>query len=175
MFESSLVQSFKPLLGDSPKLLILGSMPGQRSLKDQQYYAHPANAFWRICADYLGFEAALAYPLRVQALQNAGIAVWDVLASCHRTGSLDANIEANSVCFNDIQNLLATHQIKHLALNGQTAARYYKKLNPALVDVPRLHILPSTSPAHASMQYEQKRERWHAVFHLAGIVARSQE
>ncbi|PRC53952.1 DNA-deoxyinosine glycosylase, partial [Mycobacterium sp. ITM-2017-0098] len=74
-------------------MLILGNMPGVRSLDEQQYYAHPRNAFWRITGEPLGFDPAAPYPERVAALTGAGVAAWDVLKHCRRIGSLDASVQ----------------------------------------------------------------------------------
>lgn len=88
-------------------------MPGQASLAAGQYYAHPRNAFWPIMGHLLGFDASRDYPTRVDALKVAGIAVWDVLASCHRRGSLDSAIEDESLVANDLAGFLAAHTAIH--------------------------------------------------------------
>ncbi len=92
----SRVQSFPPIAAPGARLLILGSMPGAASLAAGQYYAHPRNAFWPILAALCHFPADAPYAARVAALQAAGVAVWDVLQSCVRPGSLDTAIERSS-------------------------------------------------------------------------------
>src|SRR5258706_6926573 len=89
---SSRVQSFPPMVSRHSKVLVLGSMPGQASLRAGQYYAHPRNAFWRIMGSLFGAGPSLPYAERTARLQSAGIALWDVLQACVRPGSLDASI-----------------------------------------------------------------------------------
>lgn len=161
-------QSFPPLLGPRPRLLILGSMPGEASLRAGQYYAHPRNLFWPLMAEMLDFEAALPYAQRVARLQAAGVAVWDVLAHCRRRGSLDAAIERGSEQANAIPALLAAQpQLGHVFLNGRAAEALFRRhlLAAARAARPTLAItaLPSTSPANQSIPLAQRRAAWQQV------------
>jgi double-stranded uracil-DNA glycosylase len=159
-------RSFPPIARPDARILILGSMPGQASLAAGQYYAHPRNAFWPIMATLLGFEATLDYPARTRALAAAGIAVWDVLHSCRRSGSLDSSIEAESLVVNDLARFLARHRaIEHIFFNGSAAEALFRKHLGAHPGTARLHLarLPSTSPAHAGLSFEQKLLFWSAV------------
>lgn len=157
-------QGFAPIIADRASVLILGSLPGQRSLRDQQYYAHPQNAFWRIMGRMLGFDPASAYDDRCKSLQAQGVALWDVLASSLRTGSLDSAIDIDSARQNDFACLLKRHHgIKLIGFNGKKSRELFEKL--VLRTVPaarscRLVTLPSTSPAHAAMGFEDKLQQW---------------
>jgi double-stranded uracil-DNA glycosylase len=163
---SNCVTSFPPLIAPGATRLILGSMPGVASLAAGQYYAHPQNAFWRIMAGVAGFDAALPYDERVSALNGAGIALWDVLAACERAGSLDSAIARESEVANDLVGLLAEHlRLTRVYFNGaaaEAAFRRHCKALAARTDL-RFERLPSTSPAHASLRFEQKRALWRAA------------
>jgi hypoxanthine-DNA glycosylase len=166
---SPLIRSFPPLYRHDARLLILGSMPGVASLQATAYYAHPHNLFWRFAGEALGFDPALAYADRVAALLDARVALWDVLASCHRPGSLDARIDPASVSANDIASLLqACPGIRRICFNGNTAATLFRRhIQPTLAaPLPELLPLPSTSPANAGMAREQKRAAWLAALTL---------
>jgi double-stranded uracil-DNA glycosylase len=147
----------------SARALILGSMPGVRSLEANQYYAHSRNTFWRIMADIFSFDAASSYEIRLEALKTSGIALWDVLRACVRPGSLDSAIESGSRVPNDFQAFFEQHRgIKLVCFNGAEAEKSYHKYV-----LPRLNIngikyvrLPSTSPAHAALSFEKKSAVW---------------
>lgn len=144
-------------------MLILGSMPGERSLDAGQYYAHPRNAFWQIMEEVTGLQASAGYDDRVQSLKARGIALWDVLHSCHRKGSLDAAIQAGSVKVNDFKSFFQRHREIHTVLfNGATAERFYGQyVVPELEHTGmKLVRMPSTSPAHAAVSFERKVSAW---------------
>jgi len=159
------VSSFLPVAGQGARVLILGSMPGIASLEAQRYYAHPRNAFWPIVAELCGFAVGLPYEQRLQRLQDAGIALWDVLASCARPGSLDSDIDPASIRTNDFATFLAAHPgIVAVGCNGGTAQRLFKqrvvRALPGELSQLRVLQLPSTSPAYASMTMAAKRAVW---------------
>jgi hypoxanthine-DNA glycosylase len=161
------VHSFPPLLGDRPRLLILGSMPGVASLQAQQYYAHPRNAFWPILCGWCGVAPEMAYGDRVAALLQAGIAVWDVLAHCQRPGSLDSAIDRQTAQPNAIAELLlAQPDLTRICFNGAAAADLYRRHRLPAEPPLQLIRLPSTSPAHAGVALAEKTRQWHQA--LAG-------
>ncbi len=142
-------------------------MPGEASLRQQQYYAHPRNAFWPIMAALLGSDVAPAqpYPLRLDALRRHGVALWDVLAACERIGSLDSRIDRASEMPNAIGALLESFdQPCAVLLNGGKAQASFQRFLQAEIQTrwPRLSILvmPSTSPAHAALSTLDKQAVW---------------
>ncbi len=156
-----------PFVADaSAAILILGSMPGRESLRQQQYYAHPRNAFWPIMGQLFGFDASLPYHERLSQLQRHHVALWDVVQRCRRPGSLDADIREAEA--NDFATFFAAHpHIRHLFFNGAKAESLYLKLvRPGLDErwqcLPARR-LPSTSPAHAAMRADQKLELWRSI------------
>ena len=162
--------SFPPIARPDARLLILGSMPGKVSLRDQQYYAHPQNAFWAIIADILGFDAASPYTDRVTALQDGRIALWDVLKSCTRESSLDADIDPSTIVPNDFAKFFATHpDIRRVYFNGAKAATLFARhVTPTLPSTHDLELLrlPSTSPANAGVSRAEKLRAWRVIGHV---------
>jgi hypoxanthine-DNA glycosylase len=152
---------FAPIEDHNATILVLGSLPGQRSLQEQQYYAHPQNSFWRIMQALIGAEGS--YDQRCTNLIVNGIALWDVLEASVRPGSMDADIKTETASGNDFVAFFAAHpKLELVCFNGQKAAQLYKRLiGPDVTDnVLRFETLPSTSPAYAAMRYEQKLARW---------------
>ncbi len=156
---------FPPIIDNNPTVLILGSMPGIKSLQEQQYYAHPRNAFWPIMSALFDIKLHLPYQQRCQILCQQGIAVWDVLKSCQRKGSLDSAIENESIEANDFNQLLTDYtSIKHIYFNGGASEQLFKrhvlKTLQKSAAIKTMLKLPSTSPAHAAMTLEQKTQVW---------------
>lgn len=164
---------FPPVAGRDARVLILGSLPGQMSLQRQQYYALPHNAFWKIMGRIADAGPELPYALRTQRLVERRIALWDVCASACRSGSLDAAIVHDSVVPNAFAAFFAQHRaIELICFNGSKAAELYRRLVlPALPSNAReirREILPSTSPAHAALNFEAKLERWSVIARALG-------
>lgn len=167
------IHSFPPVSRADARVLILGSMPGRMSLQQNQYYAHPQNAFWKIMGELVGAPPALPYPARLDMLRQSGIALWDVLASCERASSLDSHIRRESA--NDFAAFFARHpQIGHVYFNGAKAEQSFRKFVQGEQVLPPLAFcrLPSTSPAHAGMRYAEKLESWRVILrHAYGQTA----
>ena len=161
------VQSFEPVIGRQPRIIILGSMPGVASLEAVQYYAHPRNAFWSIMAALFAIDQKASYSRRIQQISELPLILWDTLQSCHRPGSLDSNIDASSVRANDFPQLLQRHpEIRAIVFNGATSEKYFKRLViPQLDSYQNIELLrmPSTSPANAGMSFEQKLGAWRQI------------
>jgi TDG/mug DNA glycosylase family protein len=155
------IRSFPPVANTDATLLILGSMPGKESLKQNQYYAHPQNAFWKIMGELVGAHPYLPYKERLHKLTTAHIALWDVLATCERESSLDTHIRNEKA--NDFASFFARHpHITHVFFNGAKAEQSFNKFVVEKQKLPSLTYqrLPSTSPAHAGMRYAEKLKAW---------------
>jgi hypoxanthine-DNA glycosylase len=162
------ISGFTAIAEENATLLILGSMPSKTSLKKQQYYGHERNAFWPIMLSILTNQSPHqipSYNQRKQLLINNYIAVWDVLQSCFRQGSLDTAIKMDSIKTNDFYQFFSTHiAIKKVFFNGAKAETIFRKyVLPTMSEqFSYLHYcrLPSTSPAHAAMTLHQKTAIW---------------
>jgi hypoxanthine-DNA glycosylase len=158
------IRGFPPVADRQCRALILGTMPGVASLRKQQYYGHPRNAFWPIMETLLGIDPAESYEGRLRALLAHHIALWDVLESCRRPGSADADIREERP--NDIAGLLEDCPLIELVcFNGGGAERLFSRRARPAVDRPGMRYLrlPSTSPAFAA-PFEVKLAAWSAVF-----------
>jgi double-stranded uracil-DNA glycosylase len=178
------VESFAPIADERARVLVLGSMPSLASLEAGEYYGHPRNAFWRLMAELFEFDADLAYPERVARLIDARVAVWDVLQSCHRVGSLDRAIETSSEVPNEIQQLyLRSPKLGAIILNGRKAEQGWRRyfaaqaepkpataLAPPWVGALPSFTLPSTSPAMASLDFAGKLAAWSTLAEQARLL-----
>jgi hypoxanthine-DNA glycosylase len=147
---------------------VLGTLPSRKSLAVREYYANPQNAFWRIMGELFDAGPDLPYAERVRRLTLCGVAVWDVLASSVREGSLDAAIRTDTAMGNDFATFLRRYpDIATICFNGKKAAELFGRLAaaPALRQYAEKNrvILPSTSPAHAAMTYAEKCRQWSVV------------
>lgn len=156
--------AFPPIVGDHPKVLVLGSMPGRVSLEKLEYYGHPQNRFWWILATVFESPVPDDYRQRETLARENHVAIWDVLFDCLRDGSLDSNIVKESEQVNDFASFLTEYSsIQRVLFNGVAAYRIFQRHCSALIgQYPTLEWLqlPSTSPAHASMRPEQKLLAW---------------
>ena len=159
---------FPPVHALRARVLILGSLPGQQSLKAQQYYAQRQNAFWRIMGVLYGAGPELDYEARLAKLTENGVALWDVLASGCRPGSLDSAIDRTTEVVNDFASFFEMSPlIESIFFNGKKAENTYRrKVLPTLAlhftDIPR-RTLPSTSSAYARMTFNEKLASWSAA------------
>jgi hypoxanthine-DNA glycosylase len=169
----SMCISLAPVWRADARILLLGSMPGQRSLQAQSYYAHPRNAFWVIVEALFEVPADSPYRQRLAGLVDAGVALWDVIGRCRRRGSLDQRIETGTVEPNDLAGLLRRcPQIERIGFNGAAAEAAFGRhvlpaLEPRLAAIERVR-LPSTSPAHAAMSRAAKIDAWRAALRCDG-------
>jgi TDG/mug DNA glycosylase family protein len=149
---------FPPVIRPDTRLLLLGSLPGAMSLAAQRYYANPRNQFWRLTGAVIGRDLeALDYEARLEALQGAGIGLWDTVAAATRKGSLDQAIRLHAA--SDLEGLTATlPELRAIGFNGGKSAAIGR---PQLAERPDLSLvdLPSSSPAY-TLPFEEKLERW---------------
>lgn len=163
-----------PLWDPRARWLVLGSFPSQASLAGRCYYGHPRNHFWFLVASVLGEAAPEGWPARRDWLLDRGLAVWDVVASCRRQGSLDQDIR--QAVPNDIPDLVARlPRLETILLNGGTAARLFARFFPDFAGrFPRLRlvVLPSSSPVPTARyrQREAKLASWQAGFQSASSL-----
>ncbi|MCX7156505.1 MAG: DNA-deoxyinosine glycosylase [Rhodocyclales bacterium] len=155
-----ILHGLAPVIDQRARVLILGSFPSTASLAAQQYYAHPQNQFWRILGEVIGQPLKdMDYPARIVAVQAAGIAIWDVFASCERAGSLDTAIR------DAVPNPLAALKesapaLRRICFNGGMAARRIREVEVLGFEA---MVLPSTSPANATWSFERKLLAWRAA------------
>lgn len=159
-------EGFEPIAASSARVLILGTLPGQASLRQHQYYALPRNGFWRIMGELFDASPDLPYSARTTRLIDSGVALWDVCRAAYRPGSLDNSIR-DPVPNNFLEFFNAHPQVKLICFNGSKAAELYQKhvfsLLPLSMQQLRQQTLPSTSPANAVMSYAQKLSHWSIV------------
>lgn len=164
-------KGFAPVSSPRARVLILGTLPGQESLRRNEYYGQPRNAFWKIMEELFGVPAPLPYDERKRRVVESRVALWDVCAAAHRPGSLDSAIDGKSVAPNDLAGFLAGHrEVTLVCFNGAKAEALYRRfVLPTLPNTRvRYETLPSTSPAHAAMPYAEKLRRWSVVRDACG-------
>lgn len=161
---SARLTGLPPVVDRRARVLILGSFPSAASLAAGQYYAHPQNQFWRVLGAVIGQPLTdMPYAVRLATVLAAGIAIWDIYASCERPGSLDSAIRDAVV--NDFAALeKSAPALRRICFNGRTAARRLREMEALGYQAV---VLPSTSPAHAGMTFEEKLARWRAALDTA--------
>jgi hypoxanthine-DNA glycosylase len=152
-----LLSGLAPVIAPDTRILVLGSFPGAASLAAGQYYAHPRNQFWPLVSALVGEDlAALAYAERLPRLLAHGFGLWDVLGACERKGSLDAAIRNPAA--NDFDRLRhLCPRLETVGFNGQASGKFAPQFAKAGY---RTVVLPSSSPAHAALRFEQKLDEW---------------
>ncbi|MDQ7960634.1 DNA-deoxyinosine glycosylase [Flavobacterium lindanitolerans] len=154
-------QAFPPLVNQNSKILILGTMPGEKSLELQEYYGNKGNSFWKLLFTLFNQPLPKEYAEKKQLLEENDIALWDVLAYCERTGSLDSNIKNEKA--NDFESFYKQYpNIKHVFFSSKNASNFYDKYVGRKKDL-QYSILPSPSGANASKSFLQKLEEWEAI------------
>lgn len=156
--------AFAPVIHSKCNILILGTMPGVRSLELQQYYGHTGNQFWKILFALFDEPFSTNYEKRIDLVQRKHIALWDVLSHCEGEGSADTAIR-NEIP-NDFKTFYATHpHIQHVFFTSRKAEKFYKK-HVGMSSSKSHSLLPSPSGAYASMRLEKKIEKWSVILEL---------
>ena len=149
-----------PVIDDGARVLLLGSFPSERSLAAGQYYANRRNQFWALMGTLFDFDADLPYEQRLAAVAGHGVALWDVVHSCRRVGSIDAKIDRKTLVVNDFETLFARYRgIRRVLVNGLTAFELFER--HVETDLPAAR-LPSSSGA-LPMSFADKLARWREV------------
>ena len=166
--DKALSRGFKPIARPDATILILGSLPSQRSIQSGEYFGNPHNVFWKIMGKLVAAGPELPYAARVERMIDARLAVWDVLRSARRPGSLDANIDRETARPNHFVRFLEEHpEVQLVCFNGKKAAALFKRLVIGQLsnwdNGLEFVTLPSTSPAHAAMAFEEKLRQWSVV------------
>jgi hypoxanthine-DNA glycosylase len=157
--------SFPPIIDNNSKILILGSIPGAKSLEKQQYYAHPQNKFWKIIFELFNEKFTEDYAEKIDVLKQHYIALWDVIDSCERKGSLDSEIKNEEA--NQIEELLEKYpNIQVLFCNGGKSYKNLQKVLGKNFRIP-IELMPSTSPLH-TVSFERKLEQWKKILAFTG-------
>ncbi|WEK71378.1 MAG: DNA-deoxyinosine glycosylase [Candidatus Chryseobacterium colombiense] len=157
------ISSFPPIIDDYSKILILGSIPGVKSLEKQQYYAHPQNKFWKIIFELFDEDFTDDYEKKMNVLKKNHIALWDVIDSCERKGSLDSEIKNEEA--NQIEELLEKYpNITAIFCNGGKSYKNLQKVLGKQFRIP-VFLMPSTSPLH-TVSFEKKLENWKAILNF---------
>jgi hypoxanthine-DNA glycosylase len=155
--DSAQLTGLAPVIAPDTRILILGSFPGAASLAAQQYYAHPRNQFWKLVGALVGEDLyALPYAERLPRLLAYRFGLWDVLAACEREGSLDSAIRKPAA--NDFDRLhRLCPELETVGFNGQTSGKFAPQFAEHGY---RTVVLPSSSPAHMALTFEQKLVTW---------------
>lgn len=153
---------FEPIYDENSKMLILGSFPSVKSREQNFYYGHPQNRFWRLLAKIFLEEIPSTIQEKTEFVLKHHVALWDVISSCEIKGSSDASI--TDAVVNDIENLLEHTKIDTIYFNGKTAYQCFKNVYQDSLDKKvTLVVLPSTSSANASYQFNKLYEVWKQI------------
>lgn len=151
---------FPPVYDQASRVLILGSLPSERSRQEGFFYGHPRNRFWQVISLLLDEPLPQTISQKRALLLRRHVALWDVISRCEITGSSDASIR--SVTPSDLRGLVADSTVAHVFLNGQAAARVYRRYHSDTLSLP-CTVLPSTSPANAACSLPCLLAAWQVV------------
>lgn len=155
-----MIECFPPIIDENAQILIIGTMPSVKSLDRKEYYAHPRNAFWKIIAKLYNNGSDFSdFAEKKTCILKNHLALWDNLRFCERNGSLDSDIK--NMIPNDFETLLKNYpHIYRLIFNGQKSYQFFKRFHPELLEKYQYFVLPSTSPANATLSFDKKLSFW---------------
>jgi hypoxanthine-DNA glycosylase len=154
--------SFPPISDEETTILILGSLPGEKSLELQEYYGHGRNRFWKIIASITQNELPDSYFKKKELLLKNSIGVWDVVSNATRIGSLDTAIK--NVVPNNLEHFIATHKnLKIIGFNGSKSQALHDKYFARKKEI-KYFLLPSSSPANARINFDDICKIWSQLF-----------
>ncbi|MBS7231532.1 DNA-deoxyinosine glycosylase [Flavobacterium psychroterrae] len=160
-------EALPPLINNSSRILILGTMPGDQSIAKQEYYGNKGNHFWRIMFTIFNQDYSLLYDDRKDLLKAHKVALWNVLANCMRIGSSDSKIKDEKV--NDFESFhLQYPDIKYIFFESKSASKYYQKYVKPREDI-SYFIMPSTSGLNAGIPLSEKIDCWRKLAEVSGI------
>ena len=167
-----MLKAFAPLAGEHPRVLVLGTFPSPLSREKGEYYGNPRNQFWRMVFDVFSLAGGAAaqgasYAQKQALLLQNGVALWDVLGACEAKNALDSSIQ-NEVYNTALPEFIQSNSIPAVLFNGGNAFRFYKR-GIGGTECLNARVMPSTSPAHARMRYEEKLAAWRAVLSPEGV------
>jgi hypoxanthine-DNA glycosylase len=163
-----LKKGFPPIAEETSTVLILGTMPGEESLRKNEYYGNQRNSFWKIMGSLFKFDPSLQYEVRTRILLENRIALWDVMRYCERKGSLDTNINNDTIIENDFVSFFNKYpNIRTAFFNGAKAEKeYFKRVLPKISKLKHkinYYRLPSTSPAMTKLSLNAKKLEWSKI------------
>ena len=153
--------SFKPISNEETEILILGSMPGDRSIELNEYYGHARNRFWKILATITNNELPITYDEKRELLLKEKIGVWDIVHKANRKGSMDSAIKNEKP--NDLEWFIESHKnLKIIAFNGKKSEALFNKYFGRKENIKYIP-LPSSSPANAGINFENICKIWKQI------------
>ena len=159
---------FEPIIFPDSKILILGSFPSLKSFEDAFYYAHPRNQFWQLLEKVFN-EKAPTKEKKIALCKKHHIALYDSAKSLKRDSGNSSDSNLKEIIPYDFKAFLLNYpMIEYILFTGKKAEQIFNKANKGF-KIKKI-LLPSPSPAYASMSFEQKLEKYTEIFNTIGAV-----
>lgn len=153
-----------PIEKEDSEILILGTLPGIKSLELGEYYSNSSNKFWDILSQIYEKTIPISYKDKIEWLHKQNIALWDILKAAARDGSLDSNIQHPEA--NDILSFITSHpHLRMIVFNGSKPQEYFNNYmgNTSIPIGIKLLTLPSTSSANTHLTFNEKVKQWSKI------------